>query len=130
MGPMSLVEIDRTAPAPFKVQVATGLAALILSGEIPPDSNLPTQRTLARELKLSERSVIRPAMWELQDRSLARYVPRHGIFSGRAADITLWMTDPRAAAERARTRRTIRVIDLIRRILVNHETRERGAWHP
>lgn len=52
------LRIAREDPASISVQLASGLRKLILSGQLPAGSRLPSSRTLAREQKVSRTTAV------------------------------------------------------------------------
>jgi DNA-binding FadR family transcriptional regulator len=68
-------------PLPFHTRddLASLLASRIASGELPPGTALPSERSLAEEYRLS-RSMVREALRVLAERRLIEVVPGRGSF--------------------------------------------------
>jgi GntR family transcriptional regulator/MocR family aminotransferase len=75
-----LIPVDRDAPVPLSRQIATYLEELIRRGHLPPGTQLPATRTLARMLDVN-RKTVETAYEELAARRLVSVRP------GRAATV-------------------------------------------
>jgi DNA-binding transcriptional regulator YhcF (GntR family) len=73
-----IVVDPRSAVPPFE-QIRVQLVAQVQSGELPPDTRLPTVRKLASDLRLAPNTVAR-AYRELEQSGVIETRGRHGTF--------------------------------------------------
>jgi GntR family transcriptional regulator of arabinose operon len=78
-GPVDRIKIDRAGAIPLHVQLLNQLRQLILSGQWPPDTRLPSEPTLGRRLDIS-RGTIRQALSNGESEGLIVRVPGKGTF--------------------------------------------------
>ncbi|EHM09338.1 transcriptional regulator with HTH domain and aminotransferase domain [Thermanaerovibrio velox DSM 12556] len=73
------IPLDRGSGVPLHRQVSRHIRRLILSGALPPGSQLPSFREMSWSLKVS-RSTVEEAYSDLEGEGLVCLVPRKGVF--------------------------------------------------
>lgn len=74
------ISIDEAVAIPIKVQIVNQLRQLILSGDYPPNTKLPSEMELKAQLNVC-RETIRQAYYELEKEDLVFRVPGKGRFT-------------------------------------------------
>ena len=74
-----MILIDYSERRPIYEQVAEKIAELIIRGVLPPESQLPSLRSLAMDLSINPNTIQR-AYQELERRGYTYSVPRKGSF--------------------------------------------------
>ncbi len=71
--------VQRGTPVPPSQQIAAFLRAKIVSGELPPDTKIPSHIALAGQYKVSPETAAK-AVRILRDEGLVQVVPGYGTF--------------------------------------------------
>ncbi|OSP54830.1 GntR family transcriptional regulator [Pseudoruegeria sp. SK021] len=80
----SRIVLSREAAAPLWLQLSDQLENLILSGKLAPESRIPSETALCEIFHVS-RPVVRSALSALAARGLVNKLPRKGMFIGKPA---------------------------------------------
>lgn len=71
--------VQRGTPVPPSRQIAASIRDQITSGQLPPDTRLPSQLELAAEYGVSRETAAK-AVRILRDEGLVQVVPGYGVF--------------------------------------------------
>jgi len=82
--------IDRQSETPYYQQLSTVLESRLESGEIKPESRLPSENQLCAEFDLS-RATVRHALQYLESRGVVYRVASRGVFAGTRDGNHGWM---------------------------------------